>query len=128
MDIHPIKFEASIGGFFGQSYEVKLQSDGSLHYFQFPDMLIQMPDDKDGNDITVSDSQWREFRKALDSANIWQWKKYYDSYVMDGTQWEVRIKYKDASIHSGGSNNYPPGKEFEQFREAVINLIGGRKF
>jgi hypothetical protein len=87
-----------------------------------------MIDAKNRNGITVSEDQWREFRKALDRANVWKWKKYYDSDILDGTQWNLRIKYLDAFLHSGGSNNFPLKQEFEQFRAAVTVLLGGQDF
>jgi hypothetical protein len=85
-------------------------------------------DGRERNDITVSEDQWREFRKALDSANVWSWKKYYDSDILDGTQWELVIKYEDVPVRSAGSNNYPPEEEFKQFEAAVSQLLGGKDF
>ncbi len=126
MDILPEQFKASIGGFFGPSYEVELQSDGTLLYTDDPYDFPMPAREREG--ITVSEDQWREFRKALDSANVWSWKNYYDSYVLDGTQWELVIRYGDAFVSSGGSNNYPPEEEFKQFEDAVRRLLGKKDF
>ncbi len=126
MNIYPEKFEASIGGFFGPSYEVKLMPDGTLLYTDDP-YDFPVPG-RESNGITVSEDQWREFRKALDNANVWSWKEYYDSDILDGTQWELTIKYRDAFVSSGGSNNYPPEEEFKQFEAAVRQLLGGKEF
>jgi hypothetical protein len=126
MNIHPEKFEASIGGFFGPSYEVELQPDGTLLYMNSPHRIPEPRREREG--IIVSEEQWREFREALDSANVWSWKEYYDSDILDGTQWELTIRYGDAYVSSGGSNNYPPEEEFKQFEDAVRQLIGGKEF
>ena len=128
MNIIPEKFEASIGGYDGPSYEVKLQSDGTVLFLHFPDSYIIPLESLDKKGIKVSEEQWREFREALDRANVWTWKKYYDSFIVDGTQWELIIKYKDADVHAEGSNNYPPEQEVEQFRAAVTALLGGKEF
>ena len=113
MNIIPEKFEASIGGYDGPSYEVKLQSDRTVLYHHSSNGIMLLSIDPMENGIEVSNDQWREFREALDRANVWTWKKYYDSCIVDGTQWETTIVYKDASVRSGGSNNYPPEKEFK---------------
>ena len=128
MSFQPENFEASIGGYFGPSYDVELQSDGSLLYFQNSDIIIPTANAKNRNGITVTEDQWREFRKALDMANVWKWKDYYDSDILDGTQWNLRVEYKDAFLQSGGSNSFPPKQEFELFRTAVADLLGGRDF
>jgi len=129
MNIYPEKFEASIGGFLGPSYEVELQSDGTLHYMDNMDSPYDIPiRGKERSGITVSEDQWREFREALDNANVWSWKEYYDSEVYDGVQWGLTIKYGDAYVSSGGSNNYPPEEEFKQFEAAVMRLIGDKDF
>jgi len=126
MNIIPEKFEASIGGYDGPSYEVKLQSDRTVLYQHSSSGIRPMAIKPKENGIEVSEEQWREFREALDRANVWTWEKYYDSFIVDGTQWEVTIEYKDAAVHSEGSNNYPP--EFEQYQAAVSALIGGKDF
>ncbi|MFO7800170.1 MAG: hypothetical protein R6V22_10360 [Rhodohalobacter sp.] len=128
MNIYPEKFEVSIGGFFGPSFEVHLQKDGTLLYMDSPDRIPEPRRYYKKEGITVSEDQWREFRKALDNANVWSWKEYYDSDILDGTQWELTIKYRDAFVSSGGSNNYPPEEEFKQFEVAVRQLIGGKDF
>ena len=113
MDIYPEKFEASIGGYDSPSYEVKLQPDGTVLYQHSSDGIRPMSINSKEKGIEVSEELWQEFRQALDRANVWTWKKYYDSCIVDGTQWETTIVYKDASVRSGGSNNYPPEKEFK---------------
>ncbi len=45
---------------------------------------------------------------------------------MDGTSWGVEIEYADASVESGGSNEYPT--EFRAYPKAVGELLEGREF
>jgi len=126
--IHPNSFDASIGGFLGASYRVELQPDGTLRYQHNPQTFTSSPGIKTRR-IEVTDEQWREFRKALDDVNVWAWKKdYTDPNVLDGTQWNLRIRYGDASVFSHGSNAFPPKRDFERFRTAVVKLLGGQAF
>lgn len=127
MKIYPEKFKVFIGGYFGPSYEVELQADGTLLYLDDPYGGVPLLR-SEAHAIMVSEDQWREFRKALNSANVWSWKEYYDSAILDGTQWELIIKYGDAYVSSGGSNNYPLEEEFKQFEDAVRSLLSGKEF
>ncbi|MFK5921467.1 MAG: hypothetical protein QM496_04765 [Verrucomicrobiota bacterium] len=126
--IHPDSFEASIGGFLGESYRVELQSEGTLVYLHNSQTFTSGPG-TEKSQIKVTGEQWREFRKALDAASVWNWKEEYtDHGVHDGTQWHLRIKYSDASIYSHGSNNSPSKRQYERYLKAVVTLLGGRKF
>jgi hypothetical protein len=65
----------------------------------------------------------------MDEVNVWAWRKdYIDPRVMDGTQWNLKLEYPDASVVSRGSNAFPEQQDFERFRAAVVMLIGGREF
>ena len=126
--IRPRLFEVSIGGFFGASYRVELQSDGTLLYRHNPRTLISEPGTRTRR-IRVGDDQWREFRRVMDEVNVWAWRKdYIDPRVVDGTQWNLKLEYPDASVFSRGSNAFPEQQDFERFRAAVVMLIGGREF
>ena len=126
--IRPRLFEVSIGGFFGASYRVELQSDGTLLYRHNPRTLISEPGTRTRR-VRVGDDQWREFRRAMDEVNVWAWRKdYIDPRVVDGTQWNLKLEYADASVVSRGSNVFPEQQDFERFRAAVVMLIGGREF
>ena len=126
--IHPDTFESSIGGFLGASYRVELQSDGLLFYQHNPKTFTSAPGTKSKR-IKVTGDQWRDFRKALNEANVWTWKKDdTNPNVSDGTQWNLGIKYTDASVISNGSNAFPPNRDFERFRTAVVKLLGGHEF
>jgi len=126
--MRPSVFEVSIGGFFGASYRVELQSDGTLLYRHNPKTLISEPGTRTRR-VRVGDDQWREFRRVMDEVNVWVWRKeYIDPNVADGTQWSLRLEYADASVVSRGSNAFPEQQAFERFRAAVEMLLGGREF
>ena len=126
--IRPRLFEASIGGFFGASYRVELESDGTLLYRHNPKTLTSEPGTRTRR-VRVGDDQWREFRRVMDEVNVWVWRKeYIDPGVVDGTQWSLRLEYADASVFSRGSNAFPEQQDFERFRAAVEMLLGGREF
>lgn len=70
---------------------------------------------------------WNDFRDSLDKVNIWGWQDIYDSDILDGLQWEVKIIFNGTKkIISYGSNNYP--EKFESFLIAVRQLIDGLDF
>jgi hypothetical protein len=124
----PRVFEVSIGGFFGASYRVELQPDGTLLYRHNPKTLISEPGTRTRR-VRVGDDQWREFRRLMDEVDVWVWRKdYIDPRVVDGTQWSLRLEYADASVFSRGSNAFPEQQDFERFRVAVVMLLGGREF
>lgn len=110
MDL-PQSFEASIGGYMGSAFWIKLV-DGILEYRQaeygyeygHPEYL------------ELSARKWANFRKKLDALGVWDWKPTDDSKmqppyenpgVMDGTGWSLKIDWGDRRLQSGGDNNYP---------------------
>jgi hypothetical protein len=137
-DSIPNRLIAAIGGHLGPSYSVEL-SHGKLHYviWKGGDTLpVEV-------DIVPTAGQWREFRAALDSIDIWQWRDNYapELSIRDGTQWNLDVAYEDAALRSGGDNAYPkdesdggtiphaaPSARFEHLLKAVSALIGGQDF
>lgn len=131
----PEKFNASIGGF-GLSYTVELRN-GVLLYTE-NDFRRGKP--VAPQRITPTPEQWREFRRTLDAAGVWNWQKRYPSAgTVDGTQWSFAVAYGGRVSNSAGDNNYPgtdgkptgdpmPTKTFERVRAAISALLGGRKF
>lgn len=121
-DSNPKEFSASIGGFLGASYEVVW--DGSvIRYSYNPQTFTSAPGTKTEK-IHVSEDAWTQFRKLIDSSNVWTWKTNYDNPdVADGTVWHVRLSYPDQSVESRGSNAFPPKDQFEIFLTAIRALI-----
>ncbi len=131
----PQRFRSSIGGFLGATYNVEFR-DGLLYYLAAEGLKKNQP-----VKITPSVQQWREFRRALDDLNIWQWRTNYPNSrgVRDGTQWSVEIEYSDRFLKTQGDNNFPgrggkpsgsPSytKAFSGYTTAVRKLLGGKEF
>jgi Tfp pilus assembly protein PilP len=127
----PEKFAASIASVFRGSYSVEV--DGSA-------LLYRAPQNRKTIRISPSQQQWREFRRAIDDINIWQWRSRYYRSITDGDHWSLHIEYSDRSHETGGYASYPeeaasPGscsptttKPFTRFRAAVQSLLGDRPF
>lgn len=61
---------------------------------------------------------WKDLLQFLHTC---QWDEKYESYVLDGTQWELKIKGDGIKIKSYGSNNYPP--DFQEFLSRLNALL-----
>ena len=115
------KLEFEIGGFH-QGYERIMLKDNQIFYIN--DRFI-------GNlepTKIVTDNEVGEFLKTCDEIKLWSWKKeYFDQGVMDGTQWELKIK-KSGKLRGrniSGSNSYPqPIDNFNKFIIAINKLAG----
>jgi hypothetical protein len=131
----PTGFVARIGGFLGSSYSLELKG-GTLTYT----VSERGQTNVRHATITPTEAAWREFRKALDEAKVWQWRNDYPrAGVVDGTQWLFEISYSDRTLKSRGDNNYPDadGKPtgrpeftpvFNRYLDAIKKLIGGKDF
>ena len=128
----PSEFSAFIGGFDGKSYKVELSGEQGVLHLEGPHMFaVKGKDNPQAKKtvIPVDPAKWKAFRKALDEAKVWEWKKeYINPEIMDGTVWELKVKYADASATVSGSNAYPDKKQFAAFRAAVVALTGGKEF
>lgn len=128
VELQPESFEATFGGYLGSSYRVELQENGILQYLQNPRTLTTSSG-TDEHRINVTTNQWREFRRALNGANVWRWNKdYTDSLLLGGRTWHLKVKYSDRSVDTHGCGKFPPKSEFDQFLKAVVNLVEGREF
>ncbi len=119
----------------GESYQVQLH-DGLLIHTVFS----RGRSSEKRSTINPTPEQWREFRQTLDSLKVWHWRSSYPTNgVMDGTQWSLDLAFKDQSIKTQGSNNYPgrdgkPNgkpeltKSFRQFLDAIKKLTGDKPF
>jgi len=119
----PTSLIASIEEWKGASYRVELDANGVINYFENLSGVTRR------TQIRVPVERWLSFRRHLDSAKVWTWRReYLDLGVADGTGWRLQVSYADHKIVSTGSNAYPPKKQFEEFRTAVQELTGGRRF
>ena len=71
--------------------------------------------------------QWIEFWRAIERANVWQWRAEYFEPILDGTSWHLEILCECNRVDSRGINGYPGGEgssyatesEFAQFLRAM---------
>jgi hypothetical protein len=131
----PTKFSMALNGFMGSADGVVLQN-GVPIYTQYA-----RNGTKQQKDITPSPEQWRQFRQALDTINVWRWQPRYlnPGGVADGLRWEIQLTFPDRALHVEGDNNYPDengratnvsqqSKSFQSLRAAVQALLGDTSF
>lgn len=108
-------FDFYIGGYFhDHSYRIILKNN-VLSISDYVDMPIPEHDKK----ICVEGSiEWLRLLAFLKCCN---WKRRYDSVIMDGTQWEIEAYNDDIRVKSYGSNAYPD--DFEQFLKMLNKVI-----
>lgn len=125
----PSRFSAYLGGCFSVSYDIELRGDALLVNDGKRPTLVS-------TEVHPSLEAWVEFKRALDSINVWCWRSEYPNPgILDGTQWSLDIDYPDRSVQAHGDNNYP-GPEgmptgqpeepdtFQSFVGAVSKLLG----
>ena len=114
-----------IGGFSG-GYEKIIWLNGKLYH-----LMDGEPEDEEVrpeevlNVTTPSTKEWEEFWQTVDTLKVWSWEKnYINRGVIDGTQWELRIKRKGRRRRTiFGSNAYPqPKGTFNSFVKAINKL------
>ena len=115
------KLEFEIGGFH-QGHERIMLKENQIFYIndRFTSNLEPTK--------IITDNEVDEFLKTCDEIKLWSWKKeYFDQGVMDGTQWELKIKKagKLRGRNISGSNSYPqPIDNFNKFIIAINKLAG----
>lgn len=127
----PKHFIARLGYSTGRQCYVELQ-DGILNYeFSYRGLSYRNPET-----ITPTEAQWREFRKALDDLNVWQWRPAYEKEEMSrGCYWSVDIAYSDRALKVRGRDSYPDAvgkpegdpeytEAFNRFLKAINKLVG----
>jgi hypothetical protein len=137
--MEPEKLSIYIGGYMGTSYSVEFKR-GAL--------LYKCWSDRSGGEEKhrgkPSAESWDKFWNSLDELGCWSWSGRYhpSSIVLDGTSWSVEISAGERSVEAHGCNAYPPssprakrpreagesGSRFNEFCEAVSELLGGRDF
>ena len=127
----PKVFEASVGGWAGPFFRVKLEGKK----LDYQSCLRAYGDIEENLGIEPSQEEWTAFWDAMDRIGSWSWARNYDDpQIMDGTQWSVRIRLGRKRLICYGSNSYPPSgdydetSEFREFCAAIGSLLGGKKF
>lgn len=135
--LYPEILIISVGGHMGPSYSVEWKS-GGLQYKAIDRSDYEIEPTNKTVLLQPTQKQWEAFWRAVDSLNIWSWKKEYSPppgcFVCDGTGWSISIKKDNYVLESQGYNAYPPdggldeSRDFRKFCRAVSRLCGGRKF
>ena len=118
-----------IGGFSG-GYERIIWLNGKLYH-----LMDGEPEDEEVrpeevlNVTTPSTKEWEEFWQTVDTLKVWSWEKeYINSDIIDGTEWELRIKREGRRRRRiSGLNAYPqPKGTFNSFIKAINKLSGSK--
>ena len=113
------KLEFEIGGFH-QGHERIMLKENQIFYIN--DRFISNLEPTK----IITDNEVGEFLKTCDEIKLWSWKKEYSNQeILDGTQWELKIK-KSGKLRGrniSGSNSYPqPIDNFNKFIIAINKL------
>jgi len=117
----------NIGGYDAAKFEVILNRKTVTY---FADIYRYDEGVKHKKKITIDDLD--SFIAKLNKLKVIDWNDSYDSCILDGEQWELRISYnykKKKSIY--GSNCYPDSQTdinertgtFNDFMDAIVCLI-----
>ena len=115
-------------GAFRRGYERIILQDNKIHHELFshiyPEDEVAVPDEV-LKEIVPLQKDWEEFWHVVDELKIWNWdKEYFNKHIMDGTQWELKIKRQGRRRRRiFGSNAYPePKGTFDSFIKALKKL------
>ena len=127
MNAGAVTLNFTIGGF-GSGYERIIWQDNKLQHQLFnhayPEDIEVMPDEV-LIEVAPLPKEWEEFWKTIDELKVWNWdKEYINQGIMDGTQWELKIKRQGKRRRRiFGSNAYPePNGTFTNFIKALNRL------
>ena len=107
-------FSFYLGGYGRNSYRLTLHNNElrCSEYYGVPpdfDKVISVEGNKQWNQLMI-------FLKGCD------WKRRYDSSILDGTQWDLKVRGEGVHITSHGSNTYP--ENFGEFLALLNKLVG----
>ena len=101
----PNKFYFSIGGFMGQSFELSTNEKANELTLATYERGYES---KQTSTTEINADWWNQLESLLDDLNGWQWEKEYkEDSIMDGTDWEIRLRTNGKALVSSGLNAYP---------------------
>ncbi|WP_210237246.1 hypothetical protein [Alteribacter natronophilus] len=111
--------KASVGGYFGKSYEVEIDfNEGSLTW-SCSEQMVEV-------DRTVKRDPSLKCKRELKTTGLFKWKStYVEPGVMDGTSWSVELIGDGRNIRKSGQNKYPAG--WNRFCD-YIRRVTGKEF
>lgn len=119
--VQPEELYFSVGGIMGWSYEFALE-EGHLVYRTFSQGYWARAEAK----IYVTEQEWEAFRKSLIELGLEDWLERYDSPMVDGTRWSLKVRFANLSVESSGNNAYPgrtPSETSTRYSTAFVALL-----
>ena len=125
-----IELEFEIGGFHQGHERLVLESNKISVIGDYQETLVTH---------NPSAEEWKEFSQSLEQLKVWDWKKRYDSHILDGTQWSLLVRTTRylmaqspfgtlddktvpySEINCWGSNAFPP--DFSKLITSINKLI-----
>lgn len=112
----------SIGGYTGTNYQ--LTTDYDVVLLRVKERVCQ--EQAQEYIFKPTKDEWGRFLFFLQHKVRDVWKKdYSDNGIQDGTQWELRFRYKHKAFTYYGSNDYP--ENFKEFLNELKTITGGSK-
>ena len=73
-------------------------------------------------------AEWCQFHEEIQKLKVWNWKPRYEfeGMVIDGTYWDLVIKWDSKSIKTGGNSKYP--RNYKKLVAAVKTLCHIEEF
>ena len=121
------EFRFSIGGYGSSNFYFELQGNKASFCADQFDTRFGVKHNKE-----ISPTEMSEFQDKLNELKILQWKRRYDSDVLDGKQWEYEMVYNGSiNKRSYGSNSFPdatgnsvyPSPVFKKLLKVITELI-----
>ena len=131
---YPQQLKASIGGPFGEKFEIELQEDRLMYRIQEGQAPLG-----EHEEVIPSSDDWKVFLATLDRLGVWKWRPEYHAEALEKTDWTLSLEVDGKCMTSRGRNAYPDkeGKPsgfgissecFESYLIAIRKLLGGRDF
>lgn len=123
--IEVLSYEASSFGVIGKAAVINFEERSQKIFINEayrkggrPNEIDQIPD-KSFETYKIKNVE--QFRKKIKTTNVDRWqKKYIDTRMMDGLQWNIKIQYTDQTSKTiYGSNDAP--KEMEELEQLLFD-------
>lgn len=115
-----IFIEASVGGYFGSSYQVCIDLENKVTTYKNLEGGYEIISDRE---LIIEDTAIEKFRSEMESIRILEWKKEYFEPILDGTSWSVIIKTAGGAFESSGSNAFP--RNWGKFCSSIEKIVAG---
>lgn len=115
-----LSVEASIGGYFGSSYQVYIDLENKTASYKNLEGGYEIVSDRQ---LIIEDAAIEKFRSEMESIRVLEWEREYFEPILDGTSWSVTIKTEGGLFESSGSNAFP--RNWSRFCSNIENIVIG---